>query len=754
MGQYAKVLVDAVLQDDRVLPTGWRLFDYSVPCSMSSTIYPGQAVQIPFGGRTVQGLIVQLTDRTKVEKHKVKEIKEIISEDPFLSEIDISLCRWMTRRFMCDPVQVVRLFLPPGLRESGTVGPSKVRRLVLDVDDVSDANSQLERAQKQKDVLCAARRSARPLKRKELAKIAGCSPSTVDAVVSKGFLKWIEIPSQDRPYSNISEDEGEKPPHQLTEAQGNALAEILNTIDKDSPSPFLLHGVTGSGKTEVYLRVIERVLARGQGAILLVPEISLTPQMVSRVRARLGDEVAVLHSSLTLTQRQTEWYRLFSGEARVALGARSAVFAPCRNLGVIILDEEHENSYKQDNAPRYHAREVALKRSALNQCLTILGSATPSIETFDRADKGRIRTVRLPKRVDDRPMPEIELVDMRAEKKEGNRSIFSRRLMEEMHKHLQDGQQILLFLNQRGYSAFLMCADCGQVVNCRRCNVSLTYHWDARAVKCHYCGFTQAPPEVCPQCGGYDMFRGGTGTQKVEAAVRSSFPGAQIARMDSDIARKRGKREEIYGEFSRGELDVLVGTQMIAKGWDIPGVTLVGVVDADTALHFPDFRSAERTFQLITQVAGRCGRGDKPGTVIVQTRNPDHPALQFALAGELESFYREELNQRQQTRYPPHGYLSRILIRGESEQLVRMWGRQVRDKLSRCVDAIDSEQIEILGPVAAPLDKLRGKHRWHLFLKAERLKTLLKTMQRGLNDMHRGSDDPRIMIDVDPMQML
>ncbi len=754
VARYAKVLVDAVLQADRVLSSGWRLFDYSVPDGLKDQVRPGQMVEVPFGRQTVMGVVAELSEKTEMSPGKVRDIDSLLSESSLLSSKQLQLCSWITRRYLCSAAEAVRLFLPPGLRHTGSAGPPKARRLVVTVDNLEDACEQLGRAVKQRTALVLAYRAGEPLTRKGLAERADCSPSTVDSLVNKGYLEWTEVSLSSRPYGTDCAEQDEEPPN-LTRHQASALSDITAGIESQQFVPYLLYGVTGSGKTEVYLRVIDQVLSRGGGAILLVPEISLTPQMVDRVRARLGDTVAVLHSALPERQRRDEWYRLFAGEARVALGPRSAVFAPCDDLGVIILDEEHETSYKQDSSPRYHTREVALKRCQLTKAVTILGSATPSLESFYRARSGRTHISTLPNRIDDRPMPTVELVDMRKEeRRQGHKSIFSRRLMDEMKDRLQRGHQVLLFLNQRGYSAFVMCSECGEVVGCHRCNVSMTYHRDARALKCHYCGRTQAPPEVCQNCGGREIFRGGTGTQKVEAAVISSFPGATVERMDTDAVRKRGRRTQIYRAFSRGEVDVLVGTQMIAKGWDIPSVTLVGVIDADIALHFPDFRSAERTFHLVTQVSGRCGRGDDPGQVVVQTRNPDHPALQFAQRGQLHQFYSRELQERKETHYPPFSRLARIIIRGDSEQMVKMWAEEIKRRVQDVQDEHQGSTLEVLGPVSAPIDRLQGQYRWHLFVRSGGLSVMLNHLKETLGGMKRGRDDPRIVLDIDPVQML
>ncbi len=743
--EYAHVLIDAVLRDDEA-DSKPRVYDYRVHESLRGVVRVGHLVEVPFGNRSIRGYVVGFDSHTDVQK--VRTLRRLVSEQRYLSPADIDLARWAASRYLCSPVHLLRSMLPPTRGSADGLRPPTARRLVARVTDLDEARSDLSRAPKQLAVLEIAHDLSEPVQRQELARLAEVSPSTVDALVDKGYLVWVEMPDESRPYDRRYRHDA---PSELTADQSRVLDELLAACGADSPGCYLLHGVTSSGKTEVYLRVIERVLSLGRGAILMVPEISLTPQMVARVKGRLGDGVAVLHSALSPNERAGEWYRLHRGEASVALGPRSVVFAPCRDLGAIIIDEEHETTYKQDRTPRYHARSLAIKRASASGALVILGSATPCVESYQRAREGRYQLLQLPRRVDDRPMPGMLVVDMREEWKSGNRSIFSRRLHQALKMRLERGEQSVLFLNQRGYSSFLLCRECGYTFGCSDCNVTMTYHWDQKLLRCHYCDRHRELPRSCPQCSGYDLVRRGTGTQKVEAAVKSAFPGARTARLDTDAARPRGTRTRVYEAFARGELDVIVGTQMIAKGWDIPAVTLVGVVDADTALHLPDFRSAERTFQLLIQVAGRSGRGHRRGQVIVQTSNPDHPAIVGAVRGDLEEFYAGELRERRRLRYPPFASLVRIIVWGEEELLVRMWADELHRRLQ---EAFRDVAVSILGPAPAPLDRLRGNHRWHLLLKAECRRRCLEGLARVLHNIRMGPKDPRISVDVDPVNML
>ena len=539
------------------------------------------------------------------------------------------------------------------------------------------------------------------------------------------------------------------PPHMLTGEQNAAYQEIRASLDSLKHQIFLLHGVTGSGKTEVYLQAIQRTLEKGRSSIVLVPEISLTPQAIERFQGRFGrKQVALLHSGMLESRRLQEWRRIESGQARVVIGARSAVFAPAKSLGLIVVDEEHEPSYKQSDAPRYHAREVAIRRGELSGGTVILGSATPSLESYYLASSGRYRLLQLKKRVDAVPLPQVEIVDMREEFSLRKRShIFSRALEEAIAKTLEENQQTILFLNRRGFSTFVQCKKCGHTMKCTSCQVSLTYHIETKLLICHYCHASLETPKLCPECRSeYVRFKG-TGTQRVESELARHFPGAKIARMDTDSTKVRGSHEKILTAFRKGEIDVLVGTQMVAKGLDYPRVTLVGVISADTALNLPDFRSAERTFSLITQVAGRAGRSSLPGKVIVQTCTPHHYGIQAASRHDYESFYRQEIQIRRELGLPPFTRLVQLTIRSPKESKAIQAAEDLSGELRRCLPA---NSAEILGPSPAAIPRLRRQYRWQILVKAKSLENILPKLEEALSHRHlpKGS---YLAVDVDPL---
>jgi primosomal protein N' (replication factor Y) len=541
-------------------------------------------------------------------------------------------------------------------------------------------------------------------------------------------------------------------PLPLMPQQAEALAQITQSIETLTPPVVLLFGVTGSGKTEVYLQALQRVIDRGQGAIVLVPEISLTPQTVERFRARFGDGVAVLHSHLSGGERHDEWHRLRRGEAKIAIGARSALFAPVHNLGLIVVDEEHEYSYKQEEAPRYHARDVAVVRGRMERCAVVLGTATPALESIQNATSGKYGLARLPVRVDHRQMPAIRVVDMRAEaEREGRLNILSRDLMEAMQRRLDRGEQTILFLNRRGFSSSLVCEKCGYVAECPDCSVSMTYHKVQHELRCHVCGAVQAVPERCPnaECGDPGFRYGGLGTQRVEEAVAKIFKQARVRRMDADTTVRKAAYEEILGAFRGGEIDILLGTQMIAKGLDFPNVTLVGVINADIALHMPDFRAGERTFQLLTQVAGRAGRGDVAGEVIVQTFTPFHPAIQAARRLDYDGFFDQEVEYRKSLFYPPFARLVCLRLRGKQEAQVQ----QVGDALMRQLAEALPQDVKAAGPLPAPLARAKGEYRYQLLFRASTAARVTRPL-RAVLAAYRWPRGVRYAVDVDAVAML
>ena len=577
---------------------------------------------------------------------------------------------------------------------------------------------------------------------------AGCSPSSLKTLVRHELLEIVEesiarATPQMKPRSILE--------FQFTPGQESALREIRGSVEARTFKVALLHGVTGSGKTAVYLAAMQSVLAAGRGSILLVPEIGLTPGVAADLHNIFGDEIAILHSSLSDRERAEQWHRIRRGEARIAVGTRSAVFAPVRDLALIIVDEEHDHSYKQEETPRYHGRDVAVMRAKALNATVVLGSATPSLESFHNATRGRYALIELPGRVAQRPLPEVELVDMRAEfQQTGKESVLSRKLMEETAERLERGEQAMILLNRRGYSAWVMCRSCGDTLQCRDCAVAMTYHKSQHRLLCHYCGFQQPVPKTCPKCGSEYVQFLGTGSEKLEDILHSAFPTARIGRMDRDTVRGHADFERMLSEFQSGEIDLLIGTQMIAKGHDVHGVTLVGVVGADSALGLPDFRAAERTFQLLTQVAGRAGRGEMLGKVLLQTHFPDHYAVQFAAAHDYQGFADKELRFRGWMHYPPFDALANVVVRSDKqEEALRYAGL-----LGRWFEQVRHEGVRVMGPAPAPIVRLKKDYRFHFVLKAasrERLNSVLRAMLAAA--LQQKIPRTSIIVDVDAMSL-
>jgi primosomal protein N' (replication factor Y) len=540
--------------------------------------------------------------------------------------------------------------------------------------------------------------------------------------------------------------------HSLTSDQQVALDKIVGAVDSAEAKTLLLHGVTGSGKTEVYIRAIEHVVKFGRGAIVLVPEISLTPQTRGRFESRFPS-VAVLHSQMTPAERHYQWQKIRRGEVQVVVGPRSAVFAPVPRLGLIILDEEHDSSFKQDTQPRYHARKVAYARTQSLDIPLVLGTATPSLESWHATTTGHAELISMPTRVNDRPMPDVQLVDMRIRDERTSGSI-SRPLHTAIQETLNERGQVILLLNRRGFATTIQCPACGHVVSCPDCDMPLTHHRDGGKAVCHYCDYTIATPPWCPACRFDGIRYGGLGTQRLEVEVKARFDSARIARMDSDTMRRPGSHQRVLSAFRAGEVDILLGTQMIAKGLDFPNVLLVGVINADGALHFPDFRAAERTFQLVTQVAGRTGRGDRGGRVIVQTFSPEHPAIQAASRHDYVQFANDELVNRRKFNYPPLGSVARIIVRGEVEDVTEATAESLVTRLESARQALGHE-IRILGPAPPPISKLRGKYRFHVLLQSLDSAHLGETIRRATETFRiPDKNDVQYVIDIDPIDML
>lgn len=582
----------------------------------------------------------------------------------------------------------------------------------------------------------------------------GISAATFNQGVKKGWLKKVPVEIYRTPQAHgqpLPDDHHLEASLQLNADQQRAVDEISSQVHARKATTFLLQGVTGSGKTEVYLQTIAQVLADGRTALMLVPEISLTPQIVNRFRRRFGSQVAVLHSGLSNGEQYDEWRRIERGEAKVVVGARSAVFAPLDNLGVVILDEEHEGSYKQDEAPRYHAREVAKWRGHYHGAPVVLGSATPSLESRARALKGRYHFLRLPHRVNQQPLPPIQVVDMRPEIKRRGESNFSTPLLTALNDCLSRGEQSILMLNRRGFSSFMMCRDCGTVLKCPNCDISLTLHMDTRTMKCHYCGHEEPIPRVCPHCHSRHIRYYGTGTEKVQAELQQLLPQARIIRMDVDTTRRKGMHEKLLRQFGDHQADILLGTQMIAKGLDFPNVTLVGVLNADTGLGLPDFRASERTFDLLSQVSGRAGRADKPGQVIIQTFNPEHYAIQDAQRHDYDRFFYQEMSLRRQASYPPYYYTVRLMASHPEEQEAARAMAEIKSLLSQRL----APETIVLGPTPRAIARMKRRYYYQIVIKYKQDPALHATLQEIMQKTQsKGFKDVQVSIDPDPQYFM
>ncbi len=622
----------------------------------------------------------------------------------------------------------------------------------------SDIESELElltkRAKKQSEILRFLLKAKTPIPTSEIIKQTQTGMATLRQLAEKNLVKIDSVKTLRNPLSLAPVSPTQAPT--LNADQFAALKAIRGAIEKDQHAVFLLHGVTGSGKTEVYIRAISNVIERGKGAIVLVPEIALTPQIVSRFVSRFGSRVAILHSNLSDGERFDQWHRIQTRDADIVVGARSAIFAPVTNLGIVVVDEEHETSYKQeDSAPRYHARDVAAKRSELANCPLILGSATPSLESFYRAQRGECHLLRLPSRVKNIKMPPVRIVDMCDELKQDNRTIFSTLLRDAIIDRLAKNQQIILFLNRRGFASHVFCRACGFVERCDNCSISLTFHLDTKLMMCHHCGDERATSAVCPQCGSTYMRYFGLGTEQVEQDTIKAFPQARVKRMDADSTSRKDAHQKLLDAFKSRQIDILVGTQMIAKGLDFPNVTLVGVISADTALNFPDFRAGERAFNLLTQVAGRSGRGEAGGEVIIQTYMPAHYSVQASKTHDYQNFYRQEIAYRKELLYPPLTHAAILLLRGEVEtEVIRLAGT-ILERL-KMLKAERFPDVGILGPVAAPLAKIMGKFRWHFFVRHSNVEELREFLRQAI----RSDASPTVpknidlVVDIDPMTVL
>jgi len=738
---YVRVIIDRAIH---------RELDYLVPETLSERISVGSRVRVPFRDKSALATVVATLAQSEAEG--IRPIEAVVGDTPVLSEELLELGNWMSTYYCCPIETVMRSLLPQVIRRAEIGWKKQLFVQPARKIDNEEIEQLRRRAPRQAELLEAISRLDAPISAAQLLRKMSLDNQTLRALVKRGFAELreqavVRDPHGDEQFIATSNLE-------LNEEQVLALKQITEALDSPgSARPILLHGVTGSGKTEIYLQAIPATLTRGRSAIVLVPEISLTPQTVERFKGRFAeaqDAVAVLHSHLSEGERHDEWHKIHSGKARIVIGARSAVFAPLKNLGLIIVDEEHETTYKQEEAPRYHARDVAVVRAKIDKCVAVLGSATPSLESYYNAIIGKYRLATLTQRVDDRQMPLMRIVDLRQERrKERAIAILSEKLRGAIADRLEKREQTILFLNRRGFSTSLLCSNCGEARDCPNCSVALTFHRHVARLSCHLCGHTAAVPKKCPACGKDALIYAGFGTEKVESTVAHIFPNATVRRMDADsMTRKQAYRDTLLN-FRAGKIDILVGTQMIAKGLHFPNVTLVGIINADLALHLPDFRAGERTFQLLTQVAGRAGRGETPGEVFVQTYTPFSPSIQFARHHDFAGYFQQELEFRERCDFPPFKHAILITVRSAHEARAKFSAETLARRLK---EALGPEFI--LGDAApAPLEKLQGQFRFHILMRGEAIVRLSRLVRETLDKLPF-PEDVAVVVDVDPYQLL
>ena len=734
-----------------------RTFDYNVPFDMQENIRIGSRVLVSFGKskRLEEGFVVGFK---KITEYEVKDISKLETEST-LSVQKVELAKWIAKRYFCNLSEAIKLMLPPGTKSKIIENRTKERkgnfvRLLKSENEIFiDIDCEKLKSEKQIKLLKFLIKND-DVYISDLENLTGVSKAIMKTLVKNGYIEIYEKQIIRNPFINKKIEKSQK--LNLTKEQKQAYDKIETAIEDKMNAEYLLFGITGSGKTEIYLQLIEKVLKEDRSSIVLVPEISLTPQMVNRFISRFGeDTVAILHSKLSTGERFDEWNKINEGKAKIVIGARSAIFAPAKNLGLIIIDEEHDSSYKSEGAPRYDAKEVASKIAIQNSCPLLLGSATPDMKSYYKALKGEIELIELTRRANKSDLPKVEIIDLREELASGNRTMISGRLYEEIETNLKNKHQTILFLNRRGYSTFVMCRDCGYTVKCKNCNITMTYHLNQDKLKCHYCGYEEKKVTTCPNCESKNIKYFGTGTQKLEEEIKKLFPNASTIRMDIDTVTKKNSHEEILDKFKNENIDILIGTQMVVKGHHFPNVTLVGVIAADSSLNIEDFRSNERTFQIITQVAGRAGREELPGNVIIQTYNPDSVAIDFAAEQDYKKFYNAEIGIRKQLKYPPFCDIMVIGINGKDEKNVIKTSKQIHKYLK---DRIINEKIGVLlySPVPAPIDKVKNRYRWRMIIKClynEQINHLLNdALQLGYETTK--NTETRIIVDVNPNNMM
>lgn len=715
-----------------------KIFTYKIPDKIIGELKIGHRIKVPFGlgNKSIDGFVLELYDKCNIGR--LKSVVEICDDFTMFTEQDVELIREMKQRYLCTYLECIKVMIPTGIIKGVKNKVKEVISLGIKLTDkfLKEPYTSIYKIVEENDGIFS---------RAELSKEYNISTSSINTLMKHGFLtkhSTIVHRVNTRKYLNYEKRE-------LNYEQKQVVDCILNSLDKE----FIIHGITGSGKTEIYMNLVSHMMSIDKESIVLVPEIALTPQMVERFKGRFGRDVAVFHSRLSDGERYDEWLRVKNQEVKVAIGARSAIFLPFSNLGIIIIDEEHENSYKSDSDPKYNAIEIGELKSKINNCKLVLGSATPSLETYYRATKGEVKLLTLKNRADGASLPEVNIVDMRQELIKNNKSMFSEELQYQIQRALESKEQIILFLNRRGFSTFISCRKCGYVFKCDNCDVSLTYHSNGNYLGCHYCGRSYPVKNICPKCGSKYVKYFGVGTEKIQDEINNKFPHARVLRMDFDTTRKKDSYEDIYNKFKNGEADILVGTQMVTKGLDFKNVTVVGVIAADLSLNLPDFRAGEKTFQLITQVSGRAGRGKKKGTVIVQTYTPDNYSIRYSAENDYINFYKEEMKIRYDMNYPPFANIIAINLSSKDEALliknIQKLGILLNSKLK------NNDMITILGPCPCILSKVKEFFRWQILIKGKFNINMAEEIKNIVYDTLKGVyNDIRINLDINPNSLL
>lgn len=729
-----------------------RAFDYKVPIELEEIIMIGSTVLVPFGKASTleEGYVVGIKENTT---YKVKEIVKIKHN---LTEKQIKLAKWMAKRYFCNVSDCIKQMLTPGTKSKKSeknVQDKTINTVYLkkDIDEIQfDIEMGKIKSEKQKKILQFLKGNEGATV-PEIELFTDGSRAIVKTLEKNGYVEIVEKKIERNPLANKKIEKTKN--LKLTDEQKNAYDKVVLDMITNSYEQFLLYGVTGSGKTEVYLQLIDKALKQEKTAIVLVPEISLTPQMIDRFIARFNkDEIAVLHSKLSIGERYDEWNKIKEGKAKIIIGARSAIFAPTENIGIIIIDEEHDSSYKSEAIPKYDAKEIAKRIAKENNCPLVLGSATPDLITYYKAQQGKVTLLELSKRANNSKLPEVEIVDLKMELANGNRSMLSTKLYGEIEQNLKQHRQTILFLNRRGFSTFIMCRECGYTVKCKNCNISMTYHKTENKLKCHYCGYEENVVTVCPECHSTKIRYFGTGTQKLEQEINKLFPEASTIRMDIDTVTKKNSHEEILDKFKNENIDILIGTQMVVKGHHFPNVTLVGVIAADSSLNIDDYRANERTFQILTQVAGRAGREQLDGKVIIQTYNPDNFSIICAQKQDYKMFYNTEIALREQLKYPPFCDIILIGFNSLNEKEIIEASTRVYNYLKA---RLGEQEFYVLKPMPSPIDKIQNRFRWRIIIKGNMTESANSVINTCLKKFYDSNyKNTRISVDVNPNNMI